>query len=236
MNKAFIKFIVMALWISACSQNEPTPPTISQDQILDTAVAGVIQTQTAGAPSPAPSETPLPAAQPATETSASAGQEYAWNYIATQESGGVVITIARLVVGERDAVGIDFSSLTIFDDKPVVAEGIFIVENKTASIISVYPDQGKALTGSEQVEFFDYAIAGANAGDSQYSGDFLPGAKLIGGLWFGFQRTSLTDINSMTIFISSPFETNSLTNLGPDYNFVLDLSQKQYVELPEELK
>lgn len=236
MNKMFVCF-VLAVLLSACASPATPQVEISQSDLLSTALAGVQQTQTVMAinaitevtATPFFTDTPLPPTE-----RAQTGNEYSWNYLSSIDSGGVVITIGRVVVANKKYLPIDFSDAVIYDDKPVLAEIIFVIENKTSGIVSVYPNQGKVLVGSEQIEMFPFAMDGGDI-EGVYNGDVLPGAKLIGGLWVGFQRTSLEEINSMTIFISAPHNPNYET-LGPDYNFNLDLSQKQFVEYPEELR
>ena len=78
------------------------------------------------------------------------GQVYAWNYLASQDSGGLTVQIARVLIGEKSAVGIDFSNggtYTLFDDKPVVAEIDFIISNKTDKTINIYTDQDMVVAG-----------------------------------------------------------------------------------------
>ena len=228
------KWITLALLISACAAPATqVNPQAAQETALAMAWTTVAQTQVA-MPTTQPTETMVP---PATETPSSVFKQddtrkSSWNYLGSIDSGGVVITIGRVVIAEKDAMALDFSKGIIFDDKPVVAEVMFIVENKTNGIVSVYPDQGKIMVGNEQINMFDYSLAGTSVGGN-YGGDILPGAKLIGGLWVGFQRTPLDDINSMTIFIDAPHDKD-FNSLGQDYTFNLDLSQKQFVEYPAE--
>jgi hypothetical protein len=229
-----LNWTFLALFISACAAPETqVNPQAAQETAFAMAWTTVAQTQ-ASMPTTLPTETMLP---PATETPSSVFKQgdtrkYSWNYLGSIDSGGVAITIGRVVIAEKDAMAIDFSKGKIFDDKPVVAEVMFIIENKTSGMISVYPDQGKIMVGSEQINMMDFSFAGTSVG-GVYSGDILPGAKLIGGLWVGFQRTPLNDINSMTIFINAPHDKD-FNSLGQDYTFNLDLSQKQFVEYPAE--
>ncbi len=236
MNKKLCYFFVTILLSACASPVAPAQPTeISQADLLSTALAGVIQTQTAMAANLPPTETPSPPTiTPFPPTDAAiTGNEYSWNYLSSIDSGGVVITIGRVLIANKNLIPVDFTASRIYDDKPVVAEIIFIVENKTNGIVSVYPNQGKVMVGSEQVDMFNFSLDGGDIDESVYNGDILPGAKLIGGLWVGFQRTKLEEINSMIIFINAPNDQNFNT-LGPDYTFNLDLSQRQFVEYPAE--
>jgi len=164
------------------------------------------------------------------------GTEFAWNYLADQTSGNVKVQIARLVIADKTAINQDFTDgglVTIFNDKPVVAEVIFIVTNNSDKPISIYPDQGKVIAGSEQIDLTDFMM-GTEFGE-KFSGDIYPGVKAIGGMWFGFKRTALVDIQKMTITFMGPSD-QSLNRLGPDYTFQLDLSQRQDAAIPTELK
>jgi len=223
------KSAFVAMILISCSQGASTPQ-ISQEDKLNTAVASIIQTQTAVAATLSPIQIPLSETPEQSTT-----KEFAWNYLATQDIGGIEITIGRVVIGERIYIPLDFSNIPILNDRPVLVEIIFIIENKTTNTASVYPDQGTTRIGGEQTELQDYAISGGNLEGGVYSGDVLPGTKLIGGLWFGLDKTALTEINSMTVFIAAPLDQNFNT-LGPDYIFNLDLSLKQFSELPQELK
>ena len=68
-----------------------------------------------------------------------------------------------------------------------------------------------------------------------HQASFYPGVKRIGGLWFGFRRTSLEQIQSLRVVIKHPFD-ESLNSLGPDFDFALDLTVRKQDPLPEELK
>lgn len=160
---------------------------------------------------------------------------FAWNYVGKQNSGGVILTIARVVVADKSAVNADFSPVSVFNNRNVVASLVFIVQNTTSKTISIYPDQGKIVGGNEQINLRDFMIGGARFGEN-FSGDLLPGVQATGGIWFGFQRTQLQDIQSLQVNISAPFDASSFTPLGPDYNFVIDLRQRKDDAIPPELQ
>lgn len=89
------------------------------------------------------------------------------------------------------------------------------------------------VAGWEQIKLTDYAIE-YEFGDD-FSGKILPSATVIGGIWFGFKRAKLADIQKMTIYIDGPSDEN-LNTLGAAFNFVLDLSNRQFAPEPDELK
>jgi uncharacterized lipoprotein YajG len=236
--KKIMLLAVLVVFLTACGTPAvPTEPALSQNQLMETALVQAVGSLTAAAPSP--TETIIPNATPeALTTQTLEGEVYAWNYLASQESGGVVITIARVLLTRHDAnpkIKESLATNQILSNKPVIMEVIFIVENKTDKMVSVYTNQGKILAGSEQINMLDFAMAGSNI-IGTYSGDILPGAKLLGGIWVGFERVSIEEINSVTIFIDGPSDAQSFSNIGPDYNFVLDLSERKFEEMPAELR
>jgi hypothetical protein len=224
MKSKLLLGLAVGLLLFACS-----PQTAKQSPVD----VGAIQTaavETALA-NPPETNTPVPTI---TFTSAPGSQNvFAWNYIAEQESGGIKLQIARVLIGEKSALQQNFSE-NLFGDVPVVGMLIFIVTNTTSDkTISVYPDQGVVIVGSEQIELREYMMLG-NFGE-HIGGDIFPGVKKIGGLWFGIKRTPLSDVLKMKIVINRPTD-ESISPLGPDFIFELDLSNRQFEPLPDELK
>ncbi len=161
------------------------------------------------------------------------GEQYAWNYLASQESGGITVDIARVVYANKEDIQEDFIVISAFDDKPVIGEIIFKVTNNSPQVLKVNPDQGTVVIGSEQIPLTEWMTL-ATFGES-VGGDIDPGMTKIGGLWFGLKSTPLEEIKNMTISFSGP-STQSNDKTGPDFNFALDLSNRQNQEVPEELK
>lgn len=230
--KYFLLVIVLAM--TACGAPAAVPPTPDIGAIQ----TGAVQTVMASIPTqPPPTVAPaLPTdtAVPAT----GAGSIFAWNYIGSQESGGLRVEIARFVVADKLALtDFDFTGggrIKVFDDRPVVSEIIFKITNTTQEKINIYPDQGKVIAGGEQVDLLDFAIQGSTFGDD-FSGEIFPGVTVIGGMWFGFKRTPVDQITSATIAFSGP-SGDSFNSLGPEFNIVLDLSNRQNQPIPDELK
>ncbi len=161
------------------------------------------------------------------------GEQIAWNYLASQESGGITVDIARVVFANKKDINQDFIIISAFDDTPVIGEIIFKVKNNSQQVLNVNPDQGTVVVATEQIplkEWMTLATFGESVG-----GDISPGMTKIGGLWFGLKNTPLEDIQNMTISFSGP-STESNDRTGPDFNFALDLSNRQNQEVPEELK
>jgi len=232
-SKNVITFLIIAILLTACGSAQPTVDV------------GAIQTsavQTSQASVPAQSlatDTPMPPTEtmvPTSNTSSSTSENhFAWNNIATQESGGAIVEIVRFVLADKSTVDQDFTMggfTKIFDDRPVVAEIIFKITNSTDKKISIYPDQGTVIAGNEQIPLFDFFLA--EFGD-EFNGDIFPGVTVIGGMWFGFKRTPIEEITSITITFIGPVDENFNT-LGADFNINLDLTNRQDQPLPDELK
>jgi hypothetical protein len=236
MKHIILLLLVIAAITMACGGTAPSQPTVDVGAIQTSAV----QTTFATVFTPELAVTEAPAAAVEVPTSAPAaslsGNHFAWNYIASQESGGLKVEIARFVLADKTALDMDFTGnglTTAYDDRPVVSEIIFKITNPTQQIITVYPDQGTVIAGAEQVDLLEFAMFG-NFGDD-FSGDIYPGVTVIGGIWLGFKRTPVDQINSMTIAFDAPHDQN-FNSLGSAFNIVLDLSNRQDQPLPDELK
>lgn len=162
---------------------------------------------------------------------------YAWNYPAQIDSGGVTIQIGRVLIADKEdflaAYNDEFLKMPYFEDKPVLVELIFVIKNNSGQTMSVFPDQGLVAVGGEQVNLFEATLIGS--GGDHLGGEILPGITKIGILWFGLRRTPLDAVQSMDIIIKEPFDVN-FNPAGPEYHFRLDLAQRQYEDIPEELK
>lgn len=225
---------LIVLILAACSSPAPAAPTIDVGAIQTSAV----QTSQASQPTQPPAtDTSLPptVTLPAPTQSTTSADHFAWNYIATQESGGVKIEILRFVLANKETIDQDFTMggfTKVFDDRPVVAEFIFRITNSNDKKISIYPDQGTVIAGSEQIPLLDFFLA--EFGD-KIGGDIFPGVTVIGGIWFGFKRTPVNEINSIILTFTGPVDEN-FNSLGPDFTFNLDLTNRQDQPLPDELK
>jgi hypothetical protein len=186
-------------------------------------------------PEPRPTEAPV--LQPPISVHAN-DPVFSQNNLAYQESGGIIIEVANVLVAEKDfgfqLMGEDFNTITKFQDKLAVGRIILKVTNKTDQVLKVYPDQGYIIIKNEQIELFDYALAGAGFGED-IGGEIFPGVTQIGGLWFGIKRTPYDQINQIIVAIDAPWD-DSYNFLGEDFYFALDLSDHVYEELPDELK
>lgn len=234
MNKLLLIIIAISSLLASCQSPAPSTDQVDvsaiQTAAIQTAQASIVSiepSQTATTePTAIPSETPVPAS----------GNVFSWNYIASQQSGGMTVEIARFLIGNKSEIPVDFTnggSVTAFDDRPVIGEIIFKITNTTDKVINIYPDQGKVIAGGEQIDLFDFAIIGAFGDD--FSGEIYPGVTVIGGIWFGFKRTAVDQIMSATIAFTGPRD-NDFNSLGPDFNITLDLTTREFSPIPEELK
>jgi hypothetical protein len=162
-----------------------------------------------------------------------AGKVYAWNDLAEIDGGGVKIKIARLILGEKAAIDQPFSKIKTFDDRPVVAAIIFVIQNSSTTKASVYPDQGTLVAGGEQIDLSEFMLLGT-FGD-RLGGEIFPGVTKVGGIWLGFKRTAIDTIQSILISIHAPVD-DRFNQIGGEYQFNLDLSQRKNDPLPEYLK
>ncbi len=186
---------------------------------------------------PEPRPTDVPLSQPPISVQAD-DPVFAQNNLGYQESGGIIIEVAHVLIAEKDfgfqLMGDDFNTITEFQDKLAVGRIILKVTNQTDQVLKVYPDQGYIIIKNEQIELFDYALAGAGFGED-IGGEIFPGVTQIGGLWFGIKRTPYDQVNQIVVAIDAPWD-DSYDVLGDDFYFTIDLSDHVYEELPDELK
>lgn len=254
MKKTFFIFIVLFLLV-ACSQ--PTPDS----DAIETAIAQTEAANPTNTNPPEPSNTPEPTetntpeptntpkptntprptntksptntpTQPPTSTPVDTTQIISKNYVASQDSGGVILEVARVLIANKDAVDIDFSDEELFDDKLVVMEIIFRLVNNTDETIEINIHRGLIAVNSEQVQLNDYWL-NTDFGDDFYE-DQLPGVTAIGGYWVGLKRTAVEDVTKILIRIDHPTDTD-YNRLGPEYIFEIDVEDWGWEELPEEL-
>jgi hypothetical protein len=97
--------------------------------------------------------------------------------------------------------------------------GIIILEviNTTNKKISVYPNQGTVIAGSEQVDV-DIWLS------EDVGGDFFDGVKKEGGVVFGLKQADVLALDSVRYVVSAPVETDTFTSLTDEgYVFVISL-------------
>lgn len=245
-NKS-IYFAFVAVFVFgtiSCGQATPDPDVINT-AIAQTQLASTDQ-ESGETQMPPPTNTPQPSPTPLPPTStpeptvqASVEELWSKNYVGVAESGGLIIEIARVLVGYKWAIpGLSWEDLNDsiqgWAETEVVGELIFKVTNNTDRTVSVYPDQGTVQVGSEQIDltnFMFYTTFGDNVG-----GDIYPGVTKIGGIWFGIRRSSPEEITQIIYRASPPFDSDSFANIGPGIEIVIDVPIHVWEEIPEELK
>lgn len=251
MNKLLIVLFIANLILAGCGQ--ATPDT----NAINTAIA---QTQAAEAPratdteepveveepaqpptnTPMPSITPLPPTDTPIPTEApSIDDLWSKNYVGSFDSGGVIIEIARVLVGYKAALpDWDWDEFNDYFDgwaeTEVVGELLFKVTNNTEKSVNMYLDQGSVQIGNEQIDIVDFMFA-TNFGD-YVGGMIYPGVTKIGGMWFGIKLSTPAEITEIIYRCSAPYDFASGNDLGPDYVITIDVSTHVWEEIPDELK
>lgn len=181
---------------------------------------------------------PAATSEPVVTSEPPEGEKIALNFVGEQDSGGVTVEIGRVLVGDKALLEYDLGrtfSGDIFADKNVVGEVIFVITNNSDQTVNLYPLQGSAQINSEQIDFFDYMFADVRLGED-IDGELFPGVQKIGGLWFGIKRSSLDEIDQITFRIAAPASSEKYQRLGEGYEITVDLSNRIFEPLPEELK
>ncbi|MDH5508085.1 MAG: hypothetical protein OEZ02_12760 [Anaerolineae bacterium] len=226
-------FIIFALLLSACSFSSDNDPAAPQD-VATPAPPENGDDSSIQASTPSGEVDFPPTEQPEVQVTRELfGDKIAINFGAQQESGGLLVEIARVLIADKTALEQDFDLIGIFEDKPVVGEIIFKITNNTEGILTIYPEQGVVIIGTEQINLGDFYFA-TKFGDA-ISGDIYPGVTVIGGLWFGIKRSSVSAIHSLTIAFDAPINIEYET-IGENFQFEVDLSKQTYEELPDELR
>lgn len=241
--------IAIALLIAGCSSG-------ASEQDIQTAIAetnAAIPTETntstpeikptntlppTSTPRPTSTTKPTNTPQPptATPTIPSEDEMFAKNYVGTQDSGGLLIEVSRVLFTTKDLAvsgGNPFDEDETYDGIDVVGEVIFTVINTTDNVVTVYPDQATIVINDEQIELWEWTFT-STFGD-ELGGEIFPGVTQVGGSWFGINRSTVPEINRMIISINAPYDSNSYDNLGPDFYFDIDLSQHTWEDIPEDL-
>ncbi len=246
----FLLLSIVLLLVSACSSG-------SSEQDIQTAIAETNEAQptetftntpdikpTNTIPptsTPKPTDTPLPTDVPdepsAIPTNPGTDLMFARNHLATQEIGGLVIEITRVLFSDKDVIisrGISFDENEKYDEYDVVGEVIFTVINTTDKVITAYPDQATVVINDEQIDLWEWSLYSSIGED--VGGDIFPGVTLIGGSWFGINRSQVPEINKMIISFGAPYDSESYDSLGSDFYFEIDLTEHIWEDIPDALR
>jgi len=263
MRKNFIILVILILCVS-CS-NTPNEEVI-QTAIAQTSDAEKISIETEEAftktsiakePSPtkttaptntprstntiAPTDTPEPTLTPTIERTIDTSAMIAKNYLASTEENGVIVEVARILIGEKTAVDNllegYFPEVPIFNDKITVVEFVFRIVNNTDKIIRMYFDYDTiASINGEQISFDDYSWDNNTWFGDNLDNDILPGSTLIGGLYTGIKRSQWNEVNLITLSIPEAFESDTYNDVTNPILFTIDIIDWTFEEIPEELK
>jgi len=161
----------------------------------------------------------------------------AMNYAGKQEQGGMEIEIIRILFADKKytekETGGKFSDCSqLFDGVNTLGEIMLRVTNNSNKILTIYPWQGIILIGNEQINPIEYHCQIYNM---EYTdGEIYPGITRIGGFWFGIRRSTWDEINKVKYIIDAPSDED-YTDVGEDFQFEINLSEKNFEPMPEEL-
>lgn len=250
--KSIVLFFVTAILLTSCSS-----PQLSNEDIQSTVGAGIEQTQAvnvttpqseepseiqANTNTPHPTNTPRPTStprpsntpEPTSTPTELPGQGIAKNYVVSEEDGGVLVEVARIVVAPKSAFDQDLFDDEIYDDKSTIVEFTFRFVNSTNEVIKFGYSSLTASVNGEQVVFSDYSWSG-DFGD-ELDNDILPGSYLIGGMRTGIKRSSWDEVTQIVILVEGAYNSSTYDDVTKDFLFTIDVSGWTYEPLPDELK
>jgi len=193
-----------------------------------------IQTQT-----PFPKLTPSSTTTPTKEVTTPVFSSFAQSNVAAQERGAVVVEIAYILVGDKQAIEQDIPddvmiNSNILEDRPVLIWLVFNITNNSGKGFHLHPRRGTVLINDEIIDLSEYESY-TNA-DDYFDGTYAPGEKVIGGgVWFGIKHSAVDEINEIIIRMHGPhfYEEDVYAK---EYYIVLDLSDHVVEEIPDYLK
>jgi len=262
MKKIIFLFVLLVLCVScSIAPNEETIQTaIAQtsdaERISQETEVSATKTSIANEPSPTntvvltntprptntkgPTNTSEPTSTPTIEPTIDTSAIIAKNYLASIEDNGVIVEVARILIGEKTAIenglGIDFSDIPILEDKITVIKFIFRIVNNTDKVIKIYFDSTIASVNGEQIILDDYWLSNDSWFGDELDTDILPGSILIGGLYTGIKRSEWNEVNKISISIPEAFDPDTYRDVTSPILFTIDVVDWTYEELPSELK
>ena len=244
MKTRISELALAALVLTACGQAGPDANAVNTAIVETQAAQQPSSTPQNVAPStntPRPSPTPLPpTGTPVPTEHFSTDDLWAKNYVGSMESGGVVVEIARVLVGYKSAMpdwGFeDFNDyIQGWANVDVVGELVFKITNNTNVTMSIFPDQGTVQIGSEQIDLSDYMF-GTTFGDA-IGGEIYPGVTKIGGMWFGIRRSTPSEVTQLIYRCSAPRKSDDFRDqVGPAIVLTIDVPVHAWEDMPAELR
>jgi hypothetical protein len=169
------------------------------------------------------SRTPTPAISPTPVTLKSTRETQGTTALT---SGGLTISVTRLTVADykeyyaaQDSAtkrDLDFSDET--NGAVTIGQIYLKVENKNSTRVSIFPDQGTVVIGSEQVEIDFFS-------SDDLGGEYFPGVVKEGKVSFFLKRTPAAQVTNVLYAVDSPFSTSPGGN-DPDFEFKITVSPK----------
>jgi len=128
----------------------------------------------------------------------------------TQDRGGVVITVNKLLLMSKEA----FTQLTDIDEKALDSLEPFqgaqtmgalgiTVRNETQVVANVYPDQGTLIADDEQIDLANFLFFSDDLG-----GEIYPGVTKEGAIVFALKRRSPNQVEHIRFIVDVPFDEN----------------------------
>jgi len=238
--KRIVLFFTIAILLTSCAS-----PQLSNEDIQSTVGAGIEQTQAVNVTAPQPEEsseiqastntppstnTPRPTSTPRPSNTPSPtntpteppGQGVAKNYVVSEEDGGVLVEVARIVIAPKSEFDQDLFDDEIYDDKSTIVEFTFRLVNNTTEVIRFGYSFLTASVNGEQVLFNDYWHDG-EFGD-ELDGDLLPGSYVIGGFRTGIKRSSWDEVTQIVILVEGAYNSSTYDDVTKDFLFTINVS------------
>lgn len=188
--------------------------------------------------------TPPPTVVPdATPTPPKAEDAIAFNYLGQVSTGPLTIEVARVLFVQREVLETWMADedwqyeeqfWATMGDSPVIGELILRITNNGDSLVSLWPlYRGAVSVNGEQIRLEDFRYARLL---DELDEEFLPGATAIGGLYFGVDRTPLSEITSFGYYtLQAPFDPDTYADLGPTVSVTADLTHHIWEPWPDDL-
>ncbi len=154
----------------------------------------------------------------------------AWNNLAKQDSGGVVVEVSRLVLAD-DMHGLDYFTGRFWGDESALGEIFFTIQNNTNSDFLLIPAQMDMAFNNNAVEG-SVMLSGRAAIGHSLDGFIPPGETWVGGYHFQTYGLPFAEIKFLKIYLGCAFNMETGCS-GPEFRFDIDLSNRLQEAIPE---
>jgi len=161
--------------------------------------------------------------------------EFALNYLAKEEQGGVAVEVVRVLVANKQLLidkGLNFDH-PLYEPAELVGEIIISMTNKTDRTLTARPWSGSVQINSEQIDLGEPYFA-SGFGDDLHQ-NIHPGATRIGGVWFPIKRNTMDDVTAMIFRFEAVSDTNTFEDVTGRFEIQIDVSRRVFEPLPEEI-